>query len=179
MLPATPGMGGEMNRTAMAMLKRILLKILLEDAMSREEMAYRFYETARDLLTAPEAVALVNRLMAGELSHRIKLEDLQKQGRLPPGVLSEEIALEYDQEEPNLSSEIPPDSSSHDILHLALQKERQAAAYYTRLARYTPVKTAKEVFAFLSQEEHRHVEWIAHQLAQDDQTQTEKDPEVF
>ena len=57
----------------MSVMKKLLLRILLEDAIANEEAAYAFYESALEHVSQPESIALLKKLMAGELRHRIQL----------------------------------------------------------------------------------------------------------
>lgn len=149
----------------MRFIKKFLLKVILEDAIAAEEAAYTFYESALETALDPESVTLLKKLMAGEFQHRMKLEELQKQGCLEPDALSEEVPVDIIQEV-DRPREIRPGSSLQDILHIALHKEQWAANHYTRLYENVSLRIVKDVFWMLSQEEAQHVLWIKEQLEQ-------------
>jgi rubrerythrin len=147
------------------MLRRFLLRLILEEAIRREEEAYRFYEAALEPVRAAEARALLRKLCAEELRHRLKLEELQRGGELEQEAGQ---AVEADDpEEAELLADSGPapepalaDLQPADVWRLALRKERLAVAHYGLLARKVALRAGGQVFAFLAVEEQRHVEWV-------------------
>jgi rubrerythrin len=142
------------------MLRRFLLRLILEEAIRREEEAYRFYEAALEPVRAPEARALLRKLCAEELRHRLKLQELQ----LQPESLEVEA---HDVQESELLADSGPASAPElaglrpeDVWRLALDKERLAVRHYGLLARRTPLPEPRRVFAWLAAEEQRHVDWV-------------------
>lgn len=142
------------------MLRRFLLRLILEEAMRREEEAYRFYEAALEPVRAPEARALLRKLCAEELRHRLKLQELQ----LQPESLEVEA---HDVQESELLADSGPAPAPElaslrpeDVWRLALDKERLAVRHYGLLARRTPLPEPRRVFAWLAAEEQRHVDWV-------------------
>jgi rubrerythrin len=142
------------------MLRRFLLRLILEEAIRREEEAYRFYEAALEPVRAPEARALLRKLCAEELRHRLKLQELQ----LQPESLEVEA---HDVQESELLADSGPASARElaglrpeDVWRLALDKERLAVRHYGLLARRTPLPEPRRVFAWLAAEEQRHVDWV-------------------
>ena len=142
------------------MLRRFLLRLILEEAMRREEEAYRFYEAALEPVRAPEARALLRKLCAEELRHRLKLQELQ----LQPESLEVEA---HDVQESELLADSGPAPAPElavlrpeDVWRLALDKERLAVRHYGLLARRTPLPEPRRVFAYLAAEEQRHVDWV-------------------
>jgi len=170
------------------MVRRFLLRLILEEAIRREEEAYRFYEAALEPVRAAEARALLRKLCAEELRHRLKLEELQRGGELEqeagqaveandpeeaelladsgrkPGATAPETGLIAP--ETGLIAPAPgpepalADLQPADLWRLALRKERLAVAHYGLLARKVALRAAGQVFAFLAAEEQRHVEWV-------------------
>jgi rubrerythrin len=138
-----------------------LLRLILEEAIRREEEAYRYYEAAREPVREPEARALLRRLCAEELRHRLKLQELQRRGEL-------DIKLEaYDLEESELLTDSGPapapelaDLQPADVWRLALRKERLAVAHYGLLARRISLRVPRRVFSYLAAQEQRHVDWV-------------------
>jgi rubrerythrin len=147
------------------MLRRFLLRLILEEAIRREEEAYRFYEAALEPVRAAEARALLRKLCAEELRHRLKLEELQRGGELEQEAGQ---AVEADDpEEAELLADSGPalepalaDLQPSDVWRLALRKERLAVAHYGLLARKVALRAGGQVVAFLAAEEQRHVEWV-------------------
>ncbi len=143
------------------MVRRFLLRLILEEAIRREEEAYRFYEAALEPVRSPEARELLRRLCAEELRHRLKLQEVQVRGR---------IDLELEAESPE-ESELLTDSGPApapelaglqpmEVWRLALRKERLAVAHYGLLARRVSLRAPRRVFSFLAAEERRHVDWV-------------------
>jgi len=142
------------------MLRRFLLRLILEEAIRREEEAYRFYEAALESVRAPEGRALLRKLCAEELRHRLKLQELQ----LQPESLEVEA---HDVQESELLADSGPAPAPElaglrpeDVWRLALDKERLAVRHYGLLARRTPLPEPRRVFAWLAAEEQRHVDWV-------------------
>ena len=143
------------------MLRRFLLRLILEEAIRREEEAYRFYEAALEPVRAPEARALLQKLCAEELRHRLKLQELQGRGELDSEVEA------HDLQESELLTDSGPAPAPElaglrpeDVWRLALEKERLAVRHYGLLARRTPLPEPRRVFAWLAAEEQRHVDWV-------------------
>jgi rubrerythrin len=173
------------------MVRRFLLRLILEEAIRREEEAYRFYEAAREPVREPAARELLKRLCAEELRHRLKLEELQRSGEVDQEVVarnSEEAELLMDSgrkpgaiapetgliaPETGLGAPAPvagltvaapapalADLQPADVWRLALRKERLAVAHYGLLSRRIALRGPRQVFAFLTAEEQRHVDWV-------------------
>jgi rubrerythrin len=143
-------------------VRRFLLRLLLEEAITREEKAYRFYESAMEAVRDPVTAGLLRRLSAEELRHRLKLEDLQRSGEMD---LAKPVETEPGQAEllADPGPQWPPGVDKlepRDILAVALTKERLARDRYRVLALRAPIAVFREAFAFLSAEEQRHVEWV-------------------
>jgi rubrerythrin len=142
------------------MVRRFLLRLILEEAIRREEEAYRFYEAAQEPVRDPEARELLRRLCAEELRHRFKLQELQ----LEPENLEVRAESPGESELLTDSGPAPPPALAGlrpaDVWRLALRKERLAVAHYGLLARRVPLRTARGVFSFLAAEEQRHADWV-------------------
>jgi len=61
-------------------VKKLLVRIALEKAISFEEQAYRFYESALKKSIMRHSFHLLKRLLSEELKHRMRLEVIQKSG---------------------------------------------------------------------------------------------------
>jgi len=153
------------------MLRQFLLRLILEEAIRREEEAYRFYEAALEPVREPAARKLLRRLCAEELRHRLKLEELQRSGEVDLAV----EAVNAEEEElladagllapaPGLLAPTPAavlaDLRPADVWRLALRKERLAVAHYRLLSRKVALRLPRRVFAFLAAQESRHVKWV-------------------
>jgi rubrerythrin len=144
-------------------VKKILLKLVLEDAIIREENAYRFYESALDMVKGEEEQRLLKKLCAEELRHRLKLEELQRSGETEQIDVSSLPEIELIPEQ-QAWPEVPARASYRDILDLALIKERQAARYYQLIAGRSALRVVKDVFSFLAGEEAQHAHWVQRML---------------
>ena len=144
-------------------VRKILLKLVLEDAIIREENAYRFYESALDRVSGRAEQRLLKELCAGELRHRLKLEELQRSGGTEQIDVSAvpEIELTAAQQ---AWPEVPARASCGEILELALVKERQAARYYQLIGGRSALRAVKDVFFFLAGEEANHAQWVQRML---------------
>jgi len=157
------------------MLRQFLLRLILEEAIRREEEAYRFYEAALEPVREPAARKLLRRLCAEELRHRLKLEELQRSGEVDLAV----EAVNAEEEElladaglaPGLLAPVPgllaptpaavlADLRPADVWRLALRKERLAVAHYGLLSRKVALRLPRRVFVFLAAQESRHVKWV-------------------
>jgi rubrerythrin len=147
-------------------VRRFLLRLVLEEAISREEKAYRFYESAMEAVRDPAAAELLRRLSAEELRHRLKLEDLQRSGELdlagPVEAEPEQASLLAD---PGPQWPAPIERlQARDIWTVALAKERLARDRYGLLALRAPLAVFRQTFAYLSAQEQRHVDWVGEAL---------------
>jgi rubrerythrin len=144
--------------------RRLLLKIILERAIAFEERAYRFYEEALARSAMSEASELLKKLLAGELLHRMKLEELQRTGGVGPMAVS---LPRGSQDVEELSEEWPPLNPwahKREVLEIALRKEVGAYRFYKSLADKTGLKSVRDVFAALSNEESVHMEWLREEI---------------
>ena len=150
------------------MLRQFLLRLILEEAIRREEEAYRYYEAALEPVREPAARKLLRRLCAEELRHRLKLEELQRSGVADLAVeavnAAEEELLVDAAPAPGLLAPTPAavlaDLRPADVWRLALRKERLAVAHYGLLSRKVALRLPRRVFVFLAAQESRHVKWV-------------------
>ncbi len=61
-------------------MKKLLVRVAIEKAISFEERAYRFYESALKRSTMRTSFDLLKQLLSEELKHRMRLEEIQKSG---------------------------------------------------------------------------------------------------
>ena len=146
-------------------VKKILLELVLEDAIIREENAYRFYESTLERVDEREAKQLLKKLCAEELRHRLKLEEMQRRG------VAEHLEFPQPEEIELLDAEqswpeVPDGASRREILELALVKENLAVRYYRLIAGRAGLKLVQELFLFLAEEESEHVRRVEKMLDQ-------------
>jgi rubrerythrin len=146
-------------------VRKMLFHLVLEDAILREENAYRFYESARELAGNEPARRLLKKLCAEELRHRMKLEQMCKDRRSEELKFSGPEEIELLGEEERSWPEITAGSTVLDILETALAKEKQAARYYQLMASRSSLRAAKDLFRLLAVEEAAHARWVRTQLA--------------
>jgi rubrerythrin len=146
-------------------VRKILFHLVLEDAILREESAYRFYESARELAGSEAARHLLKKLCAEELRHRMKLEQMRKDGWSGELEFSGSEEIELLDEKERSWPEITAQSTVIDILEAALAKEKQAARYYQLMASRSSLRPAKDLFRLLAGEEAAHVRWVQKQPA--------------
>lgn len=146
-------------------VRKVLFRLVLEDAIIREENAYRFYESAMDRASAGEVRQLLKKLCAEELRHRLKLEELQRKGVGEEMEFSRPQEIELLEEEQSWP-ELPAQASSRDVLNLALIKEKQAARYYQLIAGRSALRTVRELLLLLAGEETEHIRWVEKMLAE-------------
>ena len=145
-------------------IRKMLFGLVLEDAIIREEHSYRLYEAAQRKAELEDALQLLKDLCAAELSHRLKLEELQKSGVSEELEISTQAEFELLDEEARPQSEVNSQSTYREILTLALAKEKQAAAYYLVIAGRTSLRSVKDVFHLLAAEESKHARWVEQML---------------
>ena len=146
--------------------RKILVKLILEKAIMFEENAYRFYESAISMTASGDAADLLNKLLAAELRHRLKLEEIQNTGELETktAYISGRDKLDQDEELDMISRGWPvlnPRSSREEILEVALAREKSACSFYNNLYEKSRIKIAEELFGMLAREESEHVIWIS------------------
>ena len=64
------------------LLRKLLLRIILEQEIVLEEKAYRFYNSLLTRAVMNDSAELLKKLLAEELIHRFKLEEVQRTGDL-------------------------------------------------------------------------------------------------
>jgi rubrerythrin len=141
-------------------VRTFLLKLVLEQAIEAEEKAYLFYEHAIGKVKQEEAQELLKSLASAELRHRLTLEETQREGDLGRLQVSEDETVQTIEAISEEWPEITTDTSVDELLEIALTKEKNAVAFYTGLRDNTVLKSLREVFDTLANEEKKHVRWI-------------------
>ena len=145
-------------------VRKMLLKLVLEDAILREETSYRFYESALAVVAGEQEQRLLKSLCAGELRHRLKLEELSRRGETEEIDVSDTPEIEPNGEEQTWP-EVVPGASCTEILKVALNKERQSARYYRVVAERSLLASVKDLFFYLAGEESEHIRWVERMLS--------------
>jgi rubrerythrin len=152
-------------------LRTLLVKLILETAITFEERSYRYYEAALEKSIMEESFELLKKLMGQELYHRIMLEEMQRRGSVfetkslnTPWFTDEGPALE---EVDSLCDEWPEISqrdSKRVILERALEKERCAYRFYKRMMERSRSEDLRQLFQTLMKEESYHAQAIEKEL---------------
>ncbi|KPJ87359.1 MAG: hypothetical protein AMS17_08770 [Spirochaetes bacterium DG_61] len=149
------------------MIKKILFRIILEEAIAFEEKAYQFYKSALSRAVMGESEGVLKKLLVAELKHRMKLDELQRAGNFSEHQLSDDLK----QDEPIVLEtpwpKLNPWSTRNEILETALHKETQAYQYYKNLSERISLKTVKDTFQLLAEEEGRHIQWIQEEMGRE------------
>ena len=149
------------------MIKKILFRLILEEAIAFEEKAYQFYKSALARAVMGESEQLLKKLLVGELKHRMKLDELQRVGNFKELKLSDNPEQDKPAELGTPWPQINPWSSRDEILNAALHKELQAYRYYNNLSDQASLKAVRDIFRLLAKEENRHVRWIREELGKE------------
>lgn len=145
-------------------VRKILFGMVLEDAIIREESAYRFYDAALRRVSGEEERRLLGKLCAEELRHRLELEELQSRGQTEELEFSGPEEMELLEPQTLAWPEVP--ATSREILELALAKERQAARYYRLVGGRSALRAVRDLFLILTRQEMEHVRWVEKMLAE-------------
>jgi len=145
-------------------VKRMLISLVLEDAILREESAYRFYEEAEKRAEGEEPRRLLKKLCAEELRHRLKLEQLQRSGDVEQLEFSGREEIEMLDENKQTRPRLDAGSTTADVLNIALNKEKQAVSYYRLIASRSSLRSVRDVFLMLAGEETGHVQRVEQML---------------
>ena len=150
----------ELVYTLAMAFRQFLLRLILEEAIRREEEAYRFYESAQETAREAAARVLLRKLCAEELRHRLKLEEVQRRGELDQALearTAREEELLHDSGPAPLTDMAGLQPA--EVWRLALRKEQLAVEHYSLLARKVTLRYPRQVFGYLAGEEGRHVRW--------------------
>lgn len=130
----------------------------LRMAMDFEQSAYRFYTDLMDNFAA-DLRPLLMELAEEELHHYRLLEQVSRSSNLAP-LLSESLADAPTTERFSSYVHLPSleeVSAEEDILAYAEARERIAHEHYGYLAELTPPGPLRDLFAFLRDEETKHL----------------------
>lgn len=139
------------------MFERILFRTIIEQAIAAEEKAYRFYNELAEKPEYSAASEILKTLAGQELLHRTKLEELQREGSYQ-NLLTGFTAAEEPFQCPYPNG---PEEAARDVLTQAIEREREAASFYTRIGDSLKGKKAEPLFRLLAGEEKRHIESLS------------------
>ncbi len=145
-------------------IKNFMLKIILENAIEAEEKAYDFYEKAIPTTAEEKAKELLRNLAGEELKHRLKLEETQREGNLGKLTVEKPDTVKTIETFADEWPLITPDTTSQEILEIALEKEKRAYSFYSILRDHASLKAIKQIFDGLAAEERRHIDWVSTEL---------------
>jgi len=148
------------------MMKKFLVRIILEEAIAFEEKAYRFYQNALSRAVMRESAQTLRKLLVSELAHRMKLDEIQRVGDLAEHRENEMIEQEELEEIAGPWPELNPWSTREEVLEAALRKETEAYEFYARVAARTPLQVVRDTFRLLAEEEMQHMKWIRKEMGE-------------
>jgi rubrerythrin len=148
------------------MMKKFLVRIILEEAIAFEEKAYRFYQNALSRTVMGESAQMLRKLLVSELKHRMKLDNLQRGGDLAEHPENEMMEQEDFKVIAGPWPKLNPWSTREEVLEAALRKETESYEFYTRVAARAPLKTVRDTFHLLAQEEIQHMKWIRKEMGE-------------
>jgi rubrerythrin len=146
-------------------IKKFLIKLIIEDAILFEERSYNYYESLLERAAMKESIVLLKKLLAGELSHRLRLEEIQKRGELGTLQVHDGTELEGYEEVSKRFPQLEPWSSKEEIIEVALKKEKSSHNFYRAISMKAHIKTVARLFGALAMEELEHVKWIENEMS--------------
>ena len=145
-------------------IKKFLMKLIIEEAIRFEERSYNYYESLLGRAVMKESIGLLKKLRTGELSHRLRLEEIQKRGNLGMLQVPENTELQGFEEISIQFPQLEPWSSKEEIFEAALMKEKSAYNFYRTMSLKARIKTVVQLFGTLAIEELEHVKWIEDEM---------------
>jgi rubrerythrin len=143
------------------MFEKILFKTVLEQAIAAEERAFRYYQHAAERTDTQGAADLLTYLAGEELLHRIKLEELQREGNFENLMLKNIQAAGKTLGGAVVSNE---KETLLSILQTALEKEKNAHFRYSSMGDSLSGKKQEGLFRLLAAEEKKHMDLITDYL---------------
>jgi rubrerythrin len=145
-------------------IRTLLLRLILENAIVFEEKAYNFYDKAEKKVSSEDVKELLRKLKAEELKHRLRMEEAQRKADIS-------VCCSIDSEKEGtveaMSDDWPAiteESKREDILRVAYKKELQAKQFYATMKERFPGSFARDIFAALESEEEKHARWLSSQM---------------
>ncbi|MCX7919667.1 MAG: ferritin family protein [bacterium] len=139
-------------------VQQFIVRTLIKHALFFEEQSATFYQQAANRLKTEPKKKLLLSLAEEELQHQVKLNQILAgnfheifEVTLP----QEKLDLAIDSKK--LHQPIDDTWSEPQILELAVMREKASYDFYYLLAQKTKIKTAKQVFRYLAQQEQSHI----------------------
>jgi rubrerythrin len=144
-------------------VKRLMLRIVLENAIIFEEKAYRYYDQVARQTVNSGVKELAERLKVEEFRHRLRLEEAQRQADISLCCTSSN-EIDFEDQAAQMREnwpEIDGECEKSKLLELAYRKESQARDFYLSMQKLLPLPFLKALFGNLAREEENHMEWIS------------------
>jgi rubrerythrin len=137
-------------------IKTFLLNVVLERAIKIEEDTYSYYGEQLSRAADEGVRALLKSFMEEALDHRMRLEDMQKEGNL---VCIDLYREDYEPEKPGESGRKTAkeaEEADRKILEAALEREKETRDYYQWVEAKTKLDLVRDAFScFVHEEEER------------------------
>jgi len=140
--------------------KTALIRSLIEEAIVRSERTYRHLESEFARAVKEETAELLKNLMAAQLLHRMRLQEVQRKGEPDRNGFKEKISGFTDRTPAPLRAGPDPWSSPDAILHSAIVNETHTHQAYKRLSENALLGSVRDLFAYLAHEELQHIQWL-------------------
>ena len=148
-------------------IRSLIIRAILQEAISFEERSYRFYESALAHAASDDVKDVLKKLLSQELSHRLLLEKTQKAVDLDLLVSEEERDPKAVDATKKPWRAIPPGATKQEIMEIALEKELRAVDFYDTMAERSRLRPVGRVFRRLAREEAGHVRLLRIQMEQE------------
>lgn len=141
--------------------------VALRQYIANEQDGYDFYQQCAERTADQRGKEMFQSLAKDELEHIRKLESeyqsLRDHGDWLSLLQLDSRAAEpargiFPQDRRQVRQMVKPDATDLDALLIAIQMEKDSYSAYDQERRQAKSETAREVFAHLAEEEHRHLE---------------------
>jgi len=137
--------------------RTLIMKAVVRSAMYFEKSSWELYRKLFEKARDPAHRELFERLAREEASHIQHLGDVL--GEKGPGPCADEDAIRADLEQLHIPDPVELRSGADfaEILESIISFEETTVKFYELAMARTPVRAAKEAFAYLASEEAKHV----------------------
>ena len=136
-----------------------LIKIL-DKGIAMEHHAQEFYKKAVKKTDSPQGKEMFEWLVRFEVNHEQKLREKKAEILSHPamkGVKPPPSEQRMFLSEANARTKLAPDATDVDILHIAIENEERAYAFFTRKFTHAQEDHIKTMFETLAAEEEKHL----------------------
>lgn len=135
----------------------ITIKEALEDAKTKEELAYEFYLKLYDYVKDLGAKTIIKELAEEEVKHKNLIQEMIDTGRIDiVGVDTKYYYTDLGIAKLVLPKVITADMTVQDVLRIAMKHEDNSRIFYEKLAEKYSGSEVEEVFKRLAVEESLH-----------------------